>query len=129
MIDWRGLPRHVTAGLLRAAIRIARDGHTVAFTGQEYMAGPELTIDGHLTVTRHIDRQPGPPGAPGTPGELLAAVVADLIAGAAHIAIVYEQPGLSQDDARRTVTTRQPQLGAGQSGAVDIYGYDWTVHL
>ena len=52
LIDWRGLPGQVPIGLLRAADRIAREGHAVAFTGQEYQAGPELKIEGHLTVIR-----------------------------------------------------------------------------
>lgn len=145
LIDWRAVPDRMAAGLLRAAERIARDGHAVAFTGQEYETGPELTIDGHLTVTRYLSGQPGPAAMPGAAAdsggaatrdqaaggvrERLAAVVADAGRDGRRVAVVCDRPDLSQEDASRAIAGwRQASSGPDRTGGVDIYGYGWTVH-
>jgi len=110
VIDWRALPRRVTVELLRAADRIARDDHAVAFTGRRYRAGPELRIDGRLTVTRHLSGQPGPTATADAAVELLIATLMDLAgpAGSArHIAVVSGQPEFSKQDAAEAVTRWQ----------------------
>ena len=133
VIDWRALPRRVTVELLRAADRIARDGHAVAFTGHRYRAGPELSIDGRLTVTRHLSGQPGPAATPDPAGELLIATLTDLAGlpgGAQHIAVVSGQPEFSKQDAAEAVTRWQrSRRCTGGRGSVDVYGHDWTLHL
>jgi hypothetical protein len=128
LIDWRGLPPLVPVQLLRVADRIAREGHAVAFTGQEYQAGPELTVDGHLTVTRYLSRQPGPADTPGAARDLLAAVLADVTGGAARIAVVCDQPDLSEEDASQVITGLRHRPSPAGTAGVDIYGYGWTVH-
>lgn len=127
LIDWRGLPGHVAIGLLRAADRIAREGHAVAFTGQEYQAGPELKIDGHLTVIRYLSGQPGAAVTPDAARDLLASALADARA-APRIAVVCEQPDLSKQDASQVIAGLQHRPGPAGTGGVDIYGYGWTVH-
>jgi hypothetical protein len=144
LIDWRAVPDHMAAGLLRAAERIARDGHAVAFTGREYETGPELTVDGHLTVTRYLSGQPGleamsgaaaDPDWAATPGlgvsgarERLAAVVADAGRDGRRVAVVCDRPDLSQEDASRVIAGWRQVPGPAGSGGVDIYGYGWTAH-
>lgn len=125
LIDWRALPGRVAIGLLRAADRIARDGHAVAFTGQEYQAGPELKVDGHLTVTRYLG---GQAASTVRARDLLAALLADPISGAARIAVVCDHPELSEHDASEVITSLRLTSGPGRIGGLDIYGYDWTVH-
>ena len=127
LIDWRALPGRVAIGLLRAADRIARDGHAVAFTGQEYQAGPELTIDGHLTVTRYLSDQPGPVASPGAARDLLAAALAGP-GGGARIAVVCDQPELSEQDASQVITSLRRASGPARISGLDIYGHGWTVH-
>ena len=133
VIDWRALPSRVTVELLRAADRIARDGHAVAFTGRRYRAGPELRIDGRPTVTRHLSGQPGATATPDPAGELLIATLMDLAgpAGSArHIAVVSGQPEFSKQDAAEAVTRWQrSQRANGGRSSVDVYGHDWTLHL
>ena len=133
VIDWRALPSRVTVELLRAADRIARDGHAVAFTGHPYRAGPELSIDGRLTVTRHLSGQPGPAATQDVAGELLIATLTDLAglaASAQHIAVVSGQPEFSKQDAAEAVTRWQrSQRSTGGRSSVDVYGHDWTLHL
>lgn len=128
LIDWRGLPGQVAIGLLRAADRIAREGHAVAFTGRGYQTGPELNVDGHLTVTRYLSGPPGPAATPGAARNLLADVVADARGGAARIALVCDQPELSEEDARQVITGLRHLSGPAATRGVDIYGYGWTVH-
>ena len=132
VIDWRALPRRVTVELLRAADRIARDDHAVAFTGRRYRAGPELRIDGRLTVTRHLSGQPGPTATADAAVELLIATLMDLAgpAGSArHIAVVSGQPEFSKQDAAEAVTRWQrSQRSNGGRSSVDVYGHDWTLH-
>jgi len=129
VIDWRALPSPVAVELLRAADRIARDGHTVAFTGRRYPAGPELTVDGRLTVVRYLSGQPSPAATPETAGQLLIAALDGLVSRARPIAVVSGQPELSKQDAAQAVTRWQAtQRPGGESFSVDIYGHDWTLH-
>src|SRR5579875_1500537 len=127
LVDWTGLPRRVHGSLLRAALRIARDGHTVAFTGQEYLAGPELTIDGRPCLTRHLASRSGTPATKDSLTGLLAAVLTARRAGGLRLAVVCDQPELTKDDASQAVIAGQAAPGAGGFAAVDIYGHDWTV--
>ena len=129
VIDWRALPSPVAVELLRAADRIARDGHTVAFTVNPYPAGPELTVDGRLTVVRYLSGQPSPAATPETAGQLLIAALDGLVSRARPIAVVSGQPELSKQDAAQAVTRWQAtQRPGGESFSVDIYGHDWTLH-
>ncbi len=128
LIDWTGLPRRVHGGLLRSALRIAREGHTVAFTGQEYLAGPELTIDGRPCRARHLASRFGTPATKDSLTGLLAAVLTARGARGLRLAVVCDQPELTKDDAGQAVIAGQAAPGAGGFAAVDIYGYDWTVH-
>jgi hypothetical protein len=127
VLDWRALPGQVAVELLHAASRIARDGHTVAFTGHRYQTGPELTVDGHLTVTRYLGSHRDSAVTP--PAELLAAALAGLDERTGHIAVVCTRPELSEQDAAQVVTRWQGALPSGTgNGSADIYGRDWTLH-
>ena len=129
VIDWRALPSPVAVELLRAADRIARDGHTVAFTGRPYRTGPELTVDRRLTVVRYLSGQPSPAATPETASQLLIAALDSLVSRARPIAVVSGQPELSKQDAAQAITTWQATLRpGGESFSVDIYGHDWTLH-
>ena len=132
VIDWRALPSRVTVELLRAADRIARDGHAVAFTGRRYRAGPELSIDGRPTVTRHLSGQPGPTATPDPAGELLIATLTDLAGLPAAHSTSPSYPG-SRSSASRTPPKPSPDGSApsapnGGRSSVDVYGHDWTLH-
>ena len=129
VIDWRALPSPVAIELLRAADRIARDGHAVAFTGRPYRTGPELTVDRRPTMVRYLNGQPAPEATPETASQLLITALDGLVSSARHIAVVSGQPELSQQDADQAVSGWQATLGlGGERPTVDIYGHDWTLH-
>ena len=129
VIDWRALPSPVAIELLRAADRIARDGHAVAFTGRPYRTGPELTVDRRPTMVRYLNGQLAPEATPETASQLLIAALDGLVSRARHIAVVSGQPELSQQDADQAVSGWQATLGpGGERPTVDIYGHDWTLH-
>ena len=110
----------------------ATSAHAVAFTGHPYRAGPELSIDGRPTVTRHLSGQPGPTATADAAGEQLIATLTDLagLAGSAqHIAVVSGQPEFSKQDAAEAVTRWQrSQRSNGGRSSIDVYGHDWTLH-
>ena len=112
MIDWRALPSLVAVELLRAADRIARDGHTVAFTGRRCLAGSELTVDGRLTVVRYLSGQPSPGATPETASQLLITALDSLISRARPIAVVSGQPELSRPSATWPPATASPRKPA-----------------
>jgi hypothetical protein len=127
VLDWRAVPRRVPVELLLAAARIARDGHTVAFTGHRYRTSPELTVDSRPTVTRNLSGHRNPVAAP--PAEMLAAVLVGLQESARHIAVVCGQPELNEPDAAEAVTHWRRALPPDTvPNSIDIYGYDWTLH-
>lgn len=127
VLDWRALPGQVAVELLHAAGRIARDGHSVAFTGYRYRSGPELTVDGRLTVTRYLSGQRNSNVAP--PAELLVTTLTSLSELVEHVAVVCAQPELNERDATEAVTRWQRTLPSGRTHAsIDVYGHDWTVH-
>jgi hypothetical protein len=128
LIDWRGLPDRVAVGLLRAADRIAREGHAVAFTGHEYQAGPELEVDGQLTVTRYLSGHPGWAPSPAAVRDLITAALTGAGGGATRVALVCHQPELSKEDAGQVIASLQRTGGPARGGGVDVYGYDWTLH-
>ena len=129
VIDWRALPSLVAIELLRAADRIARDGHAVAFTGRPYRTGPELTVDRRPTVVRYLSGQPSPAPTLETASQLLITTLNGLASSACHIAVVSGQPELSQQDAAEAVSSWQATLRpGGERPSVDIYGHDWILH-
>ena len=115
VIDWRALPSPVAIELLRAADRIARDGHAVAFTGRPYRTGPELTVDRRPTVVRYLSGQPAPEATPETASQLLIAALDGLVSSARHIAVVSGQPELSKQDAAQAVTDGRPPWASAAS--------------
>jgi hypothetical protein len=129
VIDWRAVPSPVTVELLRAADRIARDGHAVAFTGRPYRTGPELTVDRRPTTVRYLSGQPGPATTPETASQVLITTLDGLVSSGRRIAVVSGQPELSQQDADQAVSRWQATLlPGGEPSSVDIYGRDWTLH-
>ena len=129
LIDWRALPGRVAVELLRAADRIARDGHAVAFTGRAYRTGPELTVDGRLTETRYLISKPGPVTTSEAVADLLIATLNDLAGSTHHVAVVSAQPELSQQQAIQALTRWQHTQPPGRRHrSLDIYGHGWTHH-
>ena len=114
---------------LRAADRIARDGHAVAFTGRAYRTGPELTVDGRLTETRYLISEPARSTTSGAVGDLLIATLNGLAGSTHHVAVVSVQPELSQQQAIQAVARWQHTQPPGRRHRrLDIYGHDWTHH-
>jgi hypothetical protein len=129
VIDWRALPSPVAIELLRAADRIARDGHAVAFTGRPYRTGPELTVDRRPTMVRYLSSQPAPQATPETASQVLIAALDGLASSARHIAVVSGQPELTQQDAAQAISSLQATLRpGGERPSIDVYGHDWTLH-
>jgi hypothetical protein len=129
VIDWRALPSPVAIELLRAADRIARDGHAVAFTGRPYRTGPELTVDRRPTMVRYLSSQPAPQATPESASQVLIAALEGLVGSAGHIAVVSGQPELTQQDAAQAISSWQATLRpAGERPSIDVYGHDWTLH-
>lgn len=127
VLDWHAVPRRIAVELLHAADRIARDGHTVAFTGRRYRTGPELTVDSRPTTARYLRGHRDAAVTP--PAGLLVAALAGLDEPTGPVAVVCAWPELSEQDAGQVVARWQRGLPSGTSfGSVDIYGHDWTLH-